>query len=838
MRSEDLLGGISQIADKWIAEADDAEALLAAVKEKKKRCKVSAVVGYELRKILSARYLWIFLLALILINSWVAWESVGNARSAAENRVIAEFVEGYFENPDEYDAHYAKILAFNEEQRELEREAMRSDNENFVPAKYPDVYSTVDSISDEQLFRALYSAIDSAEAYPEKIRSIIENAQRNLDLLPGFSADEDDYVYHYQLAIIENYGNLLENNSIGVEYVYGWSGYFSYATVNFFIAVIVIMGSALVFAQEKQNGFLSVLRTTREGRLTTAAGKLLTLFIVSVFTVSIFTLSTFAVFGMRTGYSSPMNALQALSNFELSPYLITVGEYFAASFALKILTFLLLSFAVASISVIFSNYAVIFVGGFAMWELSFLMYSNFKPTNALQMLNFAGVADSRAFFERFRSLNIFGSLCEYLTFITVSFAVLIPILAGFCATMHVGGFVGINIPLVDSVRAAIEIARQKTSDFFGKLRVQKKRGVRSFSSSLVAAEIFKTLISSRFIIALVILLCVKTAYSAELYSAPKSYSDEVYFEYMTKLEGELTDEKLGFIRNERNEIDSIIRIKEQMQKAYRDETIGFDEYYDYIARYNYAESRDELLRVIEDHAEYLAEADNGGWFVYDTGWHKLYSGDADLFLYTAILLLLAGIFASEYFSRGEKGGFARILRSTKKGREETFSAKLMSASIMAVTLTLVTSAIDIVSIFRNYEMPALSAPIVSIREFAELSPTLTVGGYMAVFLTLRIAGALLMAMLVCALSELLCRYLPVLGTVIVLTLLPAFCVGFGISAAEPLNFLNLLAGTPILLGSAEMSLFGSDWGMLAIWLTAAAAVVGGIMMPARKMYVK
>ena len=135
-------------------------------------------------------------------------------------------------------------------------------------------------------------------------------------------------------------------------------------------------------------------------------------------------------------------------------------------------------------------------------------------------------------------------------------------------------------------------------------------------------------------------------------------------------------------------------------------------------------------------------------------------------------------------------------------------------------------------------MPALSAPIVSIREYAALSPALTVGGYMAVFLILRIVGALLMAMLVCALSELLCRYLPVLGTVIVLTLLPAFCVGFGISAAEPLNFLNLLAGTPILLGSAEMSLFGSDWGMLAIWITAAAAAIGGIMMPARKMYVK
>ena len=481
---------------------------------------------------------------------------------------------------------------------------------------------------------------------------------------------------------------------------------------------------------------------------------------------------------------------------------------------------------------------MIFVGGFTLWGTSFLLYSNVNSSRALKLLNLAGAAKTNGLFERFGSLNIFGALCGYLPFLLVLFAALTVICAVFCAAMHTRGFVGISFAFIDTAKAGLRLAVSRLSALISRFGVERKREIRSFSSSLVSAEIFKSLISSRFIIALVLILCVKTAYSAELYSAPKSYSDEVYFEYMTKLEGELTDEKLGLIRNERNEIDSIIRIKEQMQNAYRDGEIDFNEYNDYLARYNYAESRDELLRVIEDHAEYLAEADNGGWFVYDTGWHKLYSGDADLFLYTAILLLLAGIFASEYFSRGEKGGFARILRSTKKGREETFSAKLISAAIMSLALTLLTSVIDILSVFGNYEMPALSAPIVSIREFAALSPELTVGGYMAVFLILRIAGALLMAMLVCALSELLCRYLPVLGTVIVLTLLPAFCVGFGISAAEPLNFLNLLAGTPILLGSAEMSLFGSDWGMLAIWITAAAAAVAGIMMPARKMYVK
>ena len=837
MKSEDLFVGIGAISDKWLIQADEDEALIAAAKNSKRRNQLPSVIGYEMRKILSARYLWIFLLVLLLINSVIAWTSVGNSSTAAENRMIAEFVQGYFDAPEEYSAHYEKLLAFNAEQLELMKQALSVGNTAFVPKKLPNVYSTSDSISDEQLFRALEAAIESARAYPEKIQPIVDNALLNLDSLPSIDANEQDYAYRYQMKIIELYGELLKDTRIGVEYTRGWENYFHYGTVNFFIAVMIVMISALVFAQEKQSGFLAVLRATREGRMTTALGKLLTLMIASVLTVAIFALSTFAIFGMRIGYSSPLNAMQAINGFELAPYGITVGEYFLSAVGLKMLAFLLLGFAVAAISMIFSNYAVIFVGGFTLWVTSFLLYSKLPQGTLLQVLNIASFADTSGLFVRFRSFNIFGTVCSHLPFAMVTFSLAIVAFSVFCTAMHTRGFVGIRFAFIDTIKAECQIVIARAHVCFSKRRAKKERGIRSFSYSLISAELFKSLISTRFIIALVLILCVKGVYSVELYSAPSSYADDCYYQYMTQLEGELTDEKLALIRTERENIDSVLRRKEQVQSAYRAGEIDFNEYYDYLSRYDYAESRSELLQIIENHAEYLAESNNGGWFVYDTGWQKLYSGDADLFLYTAILLLLAGTFASEYISRGEKGEFARILRSTKNGREKTFSAKLISAAIMALTLTLLTSAIDIFTIFGNYKMPALSAPIVSIREFAALSPALTIGGYMVVFLILRIMGALLMAMLTCALSELLCKYPPVLGTVIILTLLPAFCVGFGIRAAEPLNFLNLLAGTPILLTSAQMSLLGSDWGMLAIWITTAAAAVGGLMMPARSKYI-
>ena len=216
----------------------------------------------------------------------------------------------------------------------------------------------------------------------------------------------------------------------------------------------------------------------------------------------------------------------------------------------------------------------------------------------------------------------------------------------------------------------------------------------------------------------------------------------------------------------------------------------------------------------------------------------MYAEDADLFLYAAILLLLTGSFAAEYVSKSSSGGFAQLLRSTKNGRHKTFYAKLISSGMIAVILAILMGAVDVAVITIGYDLPAMNAPLVSIQMFADVSGGITVAQYFAVFFVMRIAGALLMAMLVCALSELLARYIPVLGTAVILTLLPALCAYFGLAAAEKVNFLNLLAGTPLFLQSAEVSMFGNGYAMLVLWLVIAVMAVTAMLLPARKMFVK
>jgi len=837
MKSEKLYEGIGYMDDKWLKLLDEP----IASKQKKNR----RFVGYELKKLFGVRYLWVFLFVLLMLNTAIAWYTADRTMAAQEpTQMISEFFVEYFENPEELDAYYAEMQAFAAEQEELFREAMRLGNYEFQTETMPNLYSADENYPDRALFGKLYGTINAAREYPDVLEKVIERAWANLDAFADMGITEDSFTYRYQLRVIELYELMRDSVEIGVEYTRGWDEYFAYDTVNIFIFVMLIMLGSVIFAQEKQSGFLPIMRTAKNGRAKTAVAKILTMLLLTVIFVLMFTLSTFAVYGLRIGFSSPYNVIQALNTFTLSPYQITIGQYFTITVGVKLLTLAVFSMIVTALSVVFYNYILIYFAGLGLFGLNFLLYtlSYIDANSVLKNLNLVATAAGNPLFVRYRAMNFFGAVAGFVPSMCVIFTLLIAACIAVTILLYVRGSNGIRIGWIDT---AIAWCMTKAAAIRYKctfVKAERKHKARTYSHSLILAEVFKTLISSRFIVIVLLILCVKTWYSYDTNAPVNSYADAVYKEYMTTLEGEVTEEKLAYLAEERAMINETLAKQNMMQQAYVNEEITFDEYRDYLSDYNYAYSRSELLSVIEKHADYLAQKESQtgvrGWFIYDTGWQKMYSEDADLFLYASILLLLTGSFAAEYVSKSSSGGFAQLLRSTKNGRHKTFYAKLISSGMIAVVLALLTGLVDTTVITMGYDLPAMNAPLVSMQMFADVTGSITVAQYFAVFFVMRVAGALLMAMLVCALSELLARYIPVLGTAVILTLLPALCAYFGLAAAEHVNFLNLMAGTPLFLRSAEMALFGNGYAMLTLWLAVAIAAVSAMMMPAKRMFVK
>ena len=836
MKAERLYDGIGRIDDKWLSLLEEQPA---AGKEQRR------FVGYELKKLLGVKYLWVFLAVLLMLNTGIAWYTADHSPAAKEpTQMISDFFERYFENPAELDARREEIEAFAAEQEALLREAMRLGDYDFRMESLPNLYSTDEDYPDERLFSKLYETIAAAKDYPAVLDRVIERARANLDAFADMGIEEDSFAYRYQLRVIGLYEELRDSVEIDVEYTRGWNEYFAYDTGNLFVFFMLVILGSILFVQERQSGFLPILRAAKHGRARTAVAKILTMLLLTALFTLMFTLTSFAVYGLRLGFSSPNNALQALPAFTLSPYRITIGQFFAVSLSAKLLTFSVFSMIVTALSAVFCNYILVYFAGLGLFGLNFLLdaISYVDANSVLKNLNLVATAAACPLFERYRAMNLFGSVAGFVPAMCVIFPLLLLACAVVTAVLYVRGSKGIRVPWIDGAIAWCMVKAAEVRRRFAQIKAGRRRRARSYSRSLILAEAFKTLISSRFLVIVLLILCVKTWYSYASNMPPKSYSDAVYKEYMTALEGEVTDEKLAFLAEERAKISETLSRQAEMQQAYVSGEIPFDQYREYLSDFNYAFSRSELLSVIEQHAEYLIrkEAETGvrGWFLYDTGWQKMYSEEADLFLYAAILLLLTGSFAAEYVSKSSSGGFAQLLRSTKNGRQKTFWAKLISSGTIALILAILTGAVDAAVIIRGYELPAVNAPLVSMQMFSNVSGGITVAQYFAVFFAMRLAGALLMAMLVCALSELLARYIPVLGTSLALTLLPALCAYFGFKAANRVNFLNLFAGTPLFLESAKVSLFGNGYTMLALWLVVAAAAVTAMLMPAKRLFVK
>ncbi len=837
-----VMGGIDA---RWIDLAYNEEEIRKAAADEKfhvgKR-RISRLFGAELRKILGVKVVWVFLAVFLALNSFLAWRAAGRSSAAVYPAgLVGRFFAGYFDNTEEYEARYREITDFADEQNELLFEAMRTGDPDFELETLPNRYSDDDTVPDSLLFSLVHQAIDQSEGYPARLEKVTDAARANLEEFRRMGVGENSFSWKYQTEVIRRYEAMRGTVEIGVEYVRGWGDYFDYRLGDVLLFLMLILTGSVVFTQEKQAGFLPVLRVSKRGRAETAAVKIgLTLALTSLF-VLLFTFTSFAAFGARIGYSSPENALQALPDFTYSPYRITVGQYFGITVLIRLLAAAVFSVLMLVLSNLLRHPVLCYIAGLALFGLNLLL-GRLDASHAAAHLNLVSAAAVNSLFTRYRAVNLFGAAAGMVPFMIALFALLLA--GGAVATilLHSKGQADRRIGLFDAILSFGMTAAARIRGFFTAERRRERRAARTYSLSLFRAEVFKTLISTRFLALLLLLLAAKGWYSARLYEAKPSYADSVYKEYMTELEGPWTEEKSAWIAAERARINELLAKKDIMQEAYLREEISLPEYREYLSEYSSAEARSDLFETIERHEEYLKARDSGsgtsGWFLYDTGWRRLFSGDADLFLYTAVLLLLTGSFAGEYVSRSSSGSFAQILRATKRGRNETFRAKLVSSGAIAVLLALLSCGMDYYFISKNYALPSPGAPVCSLELFGAYTGSLSAAGYAAVFVLLRVLGAFLMAMLVCALSELLARYLPVLGSAVALTLCPALFAAFGWRAAERVNFLSLLAGTPLFLDSARVSLFGSGWAMLGLWIAAAGIAVTALLWPARKMFVE
>lgn len=756
------------------------------------------LIVYELKKAVSQKWLIAMLAVLFAVNAVMAFiYAEKSVPKKLPDSDFSEFVELYRSDEEaarKIDETFAEMMEFLLEQQELSREAARK-GEEYTPLPWTDRYAKSDAYTDRILFSRLDTVKNGQNSYEESIKNVLNEAEKNMRYLDAGGVSTADFSYQYQLNVKAVYSELLETVDIDMVYSYGWDDYFAYESVAVFLSVALVLVGAVIFSQEKHTGFLALMRIGKKGRLHTAVAKTACASLFAAGLSLLFTFSTLAVFGAVSGLSDPGVPVQSIADFALCQYRITIGQLFWITLGLRTLTCLALTAVMCALSAAFGRYYLVFACGTAFIGLNFALYmwQTLPETHPARVLNLFSTLLGKTVFTRWMALDLAGRV----------FTMINALMTLACLLFAAGSVLSAIIFLHQYPSSGAGAAVARVRKWIGSFRPKKTvgRGARRFSCRLLPMELFKTVMTSRLLIVVLAVLLLKIVMDVSAYSEFRiTYADQLYSDYIDEYAGEWTQEKDDAIREELSRLREIKRKKEEMQSAYWNEEISYEDYIAYLAVYQDADSRLEPLGRVREQSDYLgrllSERGIRGWFVNRYNWEKLVNTSSDLYITVLIILLLAGVFAAEYQKGTSKGQPIQVLRPAKLGGNKLYFTKCLTAVIAGAAVSVLLNSIDAALVLSRYPVSLAQAPMQSLSMFGQLTWPLQLWQYLLLMYLIRILAAVLLGLMVCSLSAVCRKTLLVLLFGSLCFLIPSLILSLdsiGFSEASYAAFLNVTA---------------------------------------------
>lgn len=779
----------------------------------------------ELKKIFGNRFFVIVLIAMLLANGVLAYRAVPDSGKIPAQDIQA-FVEYYLENPEEI------------EQYRIDREIAKNnffDSEEFLEDvelsdAVPDVYSTSDAYNDDDLLRALTAVLDIKDGVEDDISRVIANGENNKRLLKKKGIKEGDFLYVYQQKAIDTYNAIKEPviNSIKTEHIYGWEAWLNYNTGTLLMLIVLILLGSSVFGVEGRCGTLELIRTLKRGRRDTAFAKCTASLTVSASIGIMFCLTSLLGVGIKGGYSSPANAIQAVSGYELVPIRADIWQYALIHIAGVILAAIVFCTFSTLVAALFRGAAVALAGGalFAALNLLLWKYSYKTTNNPLQYLNLFAAADGDALFSYVHGMSFFGIFVHcwiFLILLSALLCILFTLAAVFCFDRF--GTKDLRIRCFRNIVARIKSAFEGSA-----ARIKSNHRLRNRSLSLIGTESSKLLLNRGFVLILILLLALKLSYTDEHYKDIFE-KDEIYYNYIDNIKGEWTEEKHEKIYTERSKVKETIYLYDTMQNRYNEGSITRKEFNEYLYEYSYAVRIEIPLEAIYNTSLHLKELSSRGItgsFVYDTGWKRLYNREYDTYLYLIIILIGSFCFNTEYNATTSGGGFHQILRSTKRGRANTFRAKFALSCCSALIASMLCASLDLYFVLKLWELPDASVPLISLSQYANAPAQLTLLQYAIFVYAAELLSMLLLGVLTFALSCLFGRAVNCLIVTAAITLIPHLIGKTGLSLPLWCDYFGLQQVDQLAKWSMDKDLlapFGGYALVASLWIAATIVLI-------------
>lgn len=665
---------------------------------------------------------------------------------------------------------------------------------------------TNDLTLDYQLFYRLCSEYDTVAGYGE----FLDSVQTKATQLAGISIFQKDST-GYDLKNIETTARVYAGLKDTVIDYYPQKGLYtalSYAFTDLILLAAMLLLALLLVRQERDSGLLALVRSLPGGRLKTALAKLgafaLSLPVVLVLLYGV----NLAYCGAAFGLGPLRRTIQSVPALMRCTMQITVGQYLFLFLLAKWAGAFVMGLWVMLAALAARRAAAGWVGALVLPLAMYGIRAAIPATSRLNVIKYANPASllqTNELLGNYRNLYWFGTpvgmpLVEW----TAALLFGAGFAAAFCAVFT-------RAQLLPAPKRGFAASRSRRTRATTVLREESRKLL-----VLNGAALF---------LAAFLVFGLWQAIGTESYLD----AEEIYYAYyMKELSGPYTQQSRDWLARQGEEFMPLLDMQKKVAAGEQspDALLAYSALQQKYGVYQQIISRN-INGYLQEHPE--------AWLVYESGYRELFgfSGEADIqdTLYAGLLcaLCFSGLFAME-----KKGGMEEILCTTPLGRKHTARAKLAVSAGVAAGIAAVTCLPRLLRTLREYGLPALLAPAMSVSELEGLPAFLTLSDILLFWFLCRVAACLCMGTVSLWLGRVLGRLLPTLFISTVGYCLPALLSLSGMAGGiQWLGFWPLFHAAALLAdqgyGSGQ-ALSYHYGGIVLVLLGAAIAATCGLMM--------
>ena len=640
-----------------------------------------------------------------------------------------------------------------------------------------------------RLFSQLQNEYDTVAGYGD----FLQGVQAKATQLSGISIFQNDRT-GYDLKNIELtaqvYAGLTETP---IDYFpqKGLYTAISYAFTDLILLASMLLLALILVRQERDSGLLSLVRSLPGGRLKTALAKL------AAFAASLLVVLA-VLYGVNLAYCSASFGLGSLNRtIQSVPALmrctmqITVGQYLFRFLLAKWAGAFVMGLWVMLAALVAKRAAAGWVGALALPLAMYGIRTAIPATshwNVIKYANMVSLLQTNELLGNYRNLFWFGNpvslpLVEWLTAAVLGGS----LFAGFCAVFA-------KAQLLPTAKRSLTLLFSHTTRATSVPREEGRKlllmnGAAVFLAAFLAFGIYQGVTSESYIDA-----------------------DEIYYAYYMKhISGPWRTESYNWLTEQGKEFAPMLEVQRRV--------IGGELSSDALLAYNSLQQKYTVYQqIVQFNIQYYLKQNPGAWPVYETGYKKLFgfTGTADV-QDTLLAGLLCALCFSGLFAMERKGGMDEILAATPLGRKYTAKAKLRQSTLVAAGITLGTVLPHLWQILRDYGLPALLAPAMSISELQAVPKCITLSDLLLFWLLCRFAACLCMSRITLWLGQKLGNLLPALFISAV-----AYCLPALLSLSGMKNGIEWLGFYPLFHAAALWQTQGGNTLWVPIFLSCAA----------------